>query len=124
MITTKRWGEYTLRLTQLGGRDLMLVDDLAKALDMNSEELLSKIRDDFVVICHIEDDPNIKDGFHFFLTRKGVYQALWLAETEEALGFQDLASWVVWLHFTGPVTKSDFDFLDSFVPEILRKESK
>lgn len=117
MITTMEWGKHTLRLIRLGERDLLLLDDLARALGMNSEELIAKVSNKFKIVHYIKDDPAIEDGAYFFLTRRGVYQALWMVETEEALIFQDFASLLIRLYFIGPTTKNDFEFLDSFVPK-------
>lgn len=124
MITTKQWGEHMLRLIRLDGCDLMLLDDFAQALEMNSEELITKIRDDFITIYYVQDDPSLEDGKHLFLTRDGVYQALLLAGTNEAIAFQDYVLTLIYTHNIGPALKSYFDFLDRFTPEALRKESK
>ena len=125
MISTKQWGEHTLRTTTINEYDdLMLLNDLAQALEMSDKELLLKMRSDFVFVHRIKDDPNIEDGTHLFLTRKGVCQALLMAETDEALNFQDFIFELVRLQFIGPASKSAFDFLDDFVSEKFRKESK
>ncbi len=116
-MITKKWGKYTFHLERLNAGTMMLLEDLAYALGMSWYELKSKIRDDFLVERHTEGDQDVPAGSYTFVTRGGVYQAFLLAQTAEAIEFQNYVFELIYLNNIGPAWSGDFDLLDPFAPK-------